>query len=173
MLNLSVSGALSNPGFYSLSNQVQTVASSLVGVSNQVVVLFSTINTISNQSSWTSNQLPLYTPLSSTQSFSNDSYAKISSNNSSIRWTSNSLVSLSPLILGQYCSNLATYGSNSAAAAQTTANFCSNLIPTFMTSNVFYPLRSYDSNTSTWSSNQLATLNTTANFTSSPIIFHL
>jgi hypothetical protein len=136
------------------------------GVSNQVVGLSNTINTLSTQANWTSNQLPLYTPLNNTQTFLNDSYAKISSNTSSITWTSNSLVSLSPLTLEQYGSSLAVYGSNSFAAAQTTANFSSNLIPTFMTFNIFYPLRSYDSNTSTWSSNQLATLNTTADFIS-------
>jgi hypothetical protein len=49
--SLSVSGALSNPAFFSLSNQTQTIASSLVGVSNQVWGLSNTINTLSNQSS--------------------------------------------------------------------------------------------------------------------------
>jgi hypothetical protein len=157
---------LSNPLLTLLSNQVLTIASTLSGVLNQVVGLSNTIGIVSTTTSWTSNHLPLYTPLSSTQGFSNDSYAKVSSNTSSITWTSNSLVSLSPLTLGQYCSNLGTYGINFVASAQTTANFRSNFVPTFMTSNGFYPLQAYDSNTASWSSNQLATLNTMANFTS-------
>jgi hypothetical protein len=144
-----VTGTLSNVAFYSLSNQVQALSNNT--------------STLSTQASWTSNLA--VSSCNSVISFPNDAYAKISSNTSSITWTSISLVSLSPLTLGQYCSNLATYGCNFAVAAQATANFCSNLIPTFMTSNVFYPLWAYDSNTATWLSNQLATLSTTANFT--------
>jgi hypothetical protein len=152
---LTLSGTLSNPQFSSLSNQVQTVASSLVGVSNQVSTNSTSISILQTQSTWTSNQV--ISSLMNTSNFSNDIYPRYTFTSNQSVFANNGVV---------YCSNLAIYGSNSAAAAQTTANFSSNLIPTFMTSNVFYPLRSYDSNTSTWSSNQLATLNTTTNFTS-------
>jgi hypothetical protein len=97
--------------------------------------------------------------------------SSVSSNNTSINnlqtqssWTSNQVVA-SLLNTSNFLNDIYpryVFTSNQSVSAQTMANFCSNLIPTFMTSNVFYPLRVYNSNTATYSSNQITTLVTTS-----------
>jgi hypothetical protein len=125
-----------------LSNlQLSSLSNQVQGVASSLSALSNTINSVQSTGVWTLNQVNTY--FTSNQNFSNDIYP---------RYT--------------FTSNQSTFASNQSVAAQTTGHFCSNLIPTFITSNVFYPLRAYDSNTATWSSNQIATLATTATITS-------
>jgi hypothetical protein len=150
--SLSV-GTLSNPQLSSLSNQLQMVASSLVGVSNQVLTNSTFISTLQTQSTWTSN---LAISLSnSTSGFSNDIYPRYT-------FTSNqSVFSSNTFTFGSNCS---IFSSNAAVAAQTTANFGCN-------ASVF------GSNYSVWTSNNFRNVSTTtslatfSNFVSPIAIF--